>query len=65
MEQKVKAVVKGVAVVAIGAALVFLGVAVWIDGNTGFGSGLGFVGILIVVAWFGNVLQQRKKPRKT
>jgi hypothetical protein len=35
------------------------------DGNTGFGGGLGAVGILIVVAWLSSALQNRKKARKT
>jgi hypothetical protein len=65
MEQKTKSILKGVAVFVVGGVLVALGVSVWMDGGTGFGGGLGAAGILIVVAWFSNALQNRKKARKT
>jgi hypothetical protein len=65
MEQKAKSILRGVAVVVVGGVLVAVGVGVWMDGNTGFGGGLGAAGILIVVAWLSNALQNRKKSRKT
>ncbi len=65
MERRAKSVLTGVAVVVVGGVLVAVGVGVWMDGNTGFGGGLGAAGILIVVAWLSNALQNRKKSRKT
>jgi hypothetical protein len=35
------------------------------DGGTGFGSVLAAAGILLVVAWFSNAMEKRKKSRKT
>jgi hypothetical protein len=65
IEQKTKSILKGVGAFVVGGVLVTLGVAVWMDGNTGFGGGLGAVGILIVVAWLSSALQNRKKSRET
>jgi len=64
MEQKTKSVLKGVAVFVAGGVLVALGVSVWMDGGTGFGGGLAAAGILLVVAWFSNAMEKRKKSRK-
>jgi hypothetical protein len=65
MERRAKSILTGVAVVVVGGVLVAVGVGVWMDGNTGFATGLGAVGILIIVAWLSNALQNRKKSRKT
>ena len=65
MEQKTKSILKGVAVFVVGGVLVALGVSVWMDGGTGFGSVLAAAGILLVVAWFSSVMEKRKKSRKT
>lgn len=65
MEQKTKSILKGVAVFVVGGVLVALGVGVWMDGGTGFGSVLAAAGILLVVAWFSNAMEKRKKSRKT
>ena len=64
MEQKTKSILKGVAVFVVGGVLVALGVGVWMDGGTGFGGGLAAAGILLVVAWFSNAMEKRKKSRK-
>jgi hypothetical protein len=65
MEQKTKSILKGVGAFVVGGVLVALGVAVWMDGNTGFGGGLAAAGILLVVAWFSSAMEKRKKSRKT
>ena len=64
MEQKTKSILKGVAAFVVGGVLVALGVGVWMDGGTGFGSGLAAAGILLVVAWFSSAMEKRKKSRK-
>ena len=65
MERRAKSILSGIAVVVVGGVLVAVGVSVWMDGSAGFGGGLGAAGILIVVAWLSNALQNRKKSRKT
>jgi hypothetical protein len=64
IEQKTKPILKGVGAFVVGGVLVTLGVAVWMDGNTGFGGGLAAAGILLVVAWFSSAMEKRKKSRK-
>jgi hypothetical protein len=64
MEKRAKGILKGLAATIIGAGLAFLGVCVWIDGNTGFGAGLIAVGAVIIIAWFSSVVDARKKARK-
>ena len=64
MEKKTKAVVAGVLAVVIGAGLAFLGVCIWIDGNTGFGGAAIAVGALIVIAWISSVVDRHRKAKK-
>ncbi len=64
MERRAKSILTGIAVVVVGGVLVALGVGVWMDGGTGFGSVLAAAGILLVVAWFSNAIEKRKKSRK-
>jgi hypothetical protein len=65
MERRAKSILTGVAVFVVGGVLVTLGVAVWMDGNTGFGGGLAAAGILLIVAWFSSAMERRKRSRKT
>jgi len=65
MEKKTKGIVAGLIAVIVGAGLAFVGVCIWIDGNTGFGGAAIAIGALIVIAWISSVVDRRRKAKKT
>ena len=64
MERKSKRIVAGLVAVVVAAGLAFLGVCVWIDGNTGFGAALITVGAIVFLGWISSVIDRRRKAKK-
>jgi hypothetical protein len=64
MERKGKRVVASLIAVLVGAALVAVGVWVWMDGNTGFGAAAIVIGAMILLGWFGSAIDRRRKAKK-
>lgn len=65
MEEKRKRVVAGLIAVLVGAALVAVGVWVWMDGNTGFGAAAIVIGAIILFGFLGSAASRRRKAKKT
>jgi len=64
MQKKGKRLVASLIAVLVGAALVAVGVWVWMDGNTGFGAAAIVIGAIILFGLIGSALDRRRKAKR-